>query len=230
MGQTVDYRKIIDKIAKCLRLSESGNPNEAASALRQARRLMQKYAVSEDEIHAAKVAEAAMNTGLSYTPPFWVLALGNLVARAFDCELFVARQFGCQPEYRFIGMGHGPEVSTYTFNVLLRQLNQARDDFIACMVDIESDEQQRRGDVFAQAWLFRVARTVTEFVASQGTQEAVAAHIRRNYGEAVEFLTDPVTIETRDFDAIQHGMRAAEDVSLLRSMAAHRIGRYLLSA
>ena len=32
----MDQEKIIDKICKCLRLSESCNPNEAASALRQA--------------------------------------------------------------------------------------------------------------------------------------------------------------------------------------------------
>ncbi|MCG6887551.1 MAG: DUF2786 domain-containing protein [Proteobacteria bacterium] len=226
----MDYRKIIDKIAKCLRLSESGNPNEAASALRQARRLMHKYAVSEDDVRAAEVAEAAINTGLDYTPPFWVLALGNLVARAFDCEMFLARHFGCPPEYRFIGLGHGPKVATYTFRVLLRQLNLSRDNFIAGMSEFDADERQRRGDVFAQAWLFRVARTVTEFVTNERTRKAVAAHIRSEYGETAEILTDPVAMESRDFDAIRYGMRAAEDVSLLRSMAVHPVCRYLLSA
>lgn len=226
----MDSRKIIDKIAKCLRLSESGNSNEAALALRQAHRLMRKYSLTEADIRAAEVAEAALNTGLDYTPPFWMLALGNLVARAFDCELFVARHFGCPPEYRFIGVEHGPAVATYTFSVLLRQLTMARDEFVSGLAERDAEQQQRRGDVFAQAWLFRVARTVTDFVANEPAREAVAAHIRREYGETGEILTDPVDMEPRDYEAIRHGMRAAEDVSLLRSMAGCPPCRYLLSA
>lgn len=227
----MDYRKIIDKIAKCLRLSESGNPNEAASALRQARRLMQKYNVSEADIKAVEVVEAAVNTGQDYTPPFWILALANLVALAFDCEMYVVRHFGCRPEYRFIGLNHTPEVATYTFSVLLRQLSHSRDKFVAELPEIDDEERNRRGDVFAQAWLYRVATTVADFVADIQTREAVKSHIRQQYGETGEILQDPAQTETRDYDDILSGMRAANDVTLRRSMADRQSRRGgLLSA
>ena len=35
--------RALEKIKKCLALAESPNPNEAESALRQARKLMEKY-------------------------------------------------------------------------------------------------------------------------------------------------------------------------------------------
>jgi len=78
-------KKIIDKICKCLRLSESGNPNEAALALRQATRMMKKYGITDNQVMAAEVSESSTQAGQRYNPPFWALALANLVADAFQC-------------------------------------------------------------------------------------------------------------------------------------------------
>ena len=62
----MEHRKIIDKICKCLRLSESGNPYEAAMALRQAHRLMRKYRISEDLVREAIVAESVVDIGQAF--------------------------------------------------------------------------------------------------------------------------------------------------------------------
>jgi len=51
-------KKIIDKICKCLRLSESGNPNEAALALRQATSMMKKHGISDTQVLSAEVTES----------------------------------------------------------------------------------------------------------------------------------------------------------------------------
>ena len=122
----MNRQKIIDKICKCLRLSESCNPNEAASALRQAHGLMKKYDVTEDQILANDVSEAAVESISRYNPPYWVLALSNIVAQAFECRVFVSRRYGRRPEFRFIGMDISPEIASYTFNVLYRQLKQVK--------------------------------------------------------------------------------------------------------
>lgn len=44
--------KILDKIKKCLALGKSSNANEAATALRQAQKLMEKHGVTEEDIEA----------------------------------------------------------------------------------------------------------------------------------------------------------------------------------
>ena len=212
-------QKIIDKICKCLRLSESCNANEAASALRQAHRLMHKYNVTEEQILAANVAESSVGSGSRYSPPFWVLALSNVVAHAFDCRVLVARNYGCQPQFRFIGIDYSPEVATYTFTVLLRHLDQARSEFLADLALEDLQESERRGDVFAQAWLFRVARTVADFVGSPEAREAIDCYIHENYGETADIFDAPSTDPLeKDYDDILCGMRAANEVALYRSM------------
>ena len=50
--------KILGKIKKCLALSGSSNPNEAATALRQAHALMAKHGVSTHEITMADKLKA----------------------------------------------------------------------------------------------------------------------------------------------------------------------------
>jgi len=214
----VEHRKIIDKICKCLRLSESGNPYEAAMALRQAHRLMRKYRISEDLVREVIVAESVVDIGQAYTPPFWVLALANLVADTFDCRVFVARHYGRRPEYRFLGLDFSPELSTYTFEVLLRQLTGARAEFIASAPGEEDAESQRRGDVFAQAWLFRVAQTIRDFARNDEVLASVDAHIRAEHGETAELSQEPVQSENGDYEDILCGMRAANEVSLFRSL------------
>ncbi|MDY6979025.1 MAG: DUF2786 domain-containing protein [Pseudomonadota bacterium] len=213
----MNNEKIIDKICKCLRLSESGNPNEAAAALRQAHRLMHKYRIGEDQILAAGVAEAVIDSGNRYNPPFWAVALSNLICEAFDCRVLVSRRYGRAPEFRFIGLEQAPRVAGYCFSVLYRQLEQAREAFIA---DLAEADRERRGEVFVQAWLVRVARTVAEFSAHSATREAVDAYIRSHYGDAGEqWYQETLQTDSEDYDDILTGMRAGEQVTLFRSMA-----------
>jgi hypothetical protein len=226
----MDRQKIIDKISKCMRLSESCNPNEAGSALRQARRLMEKYDVSEEQIHAMQMEEASAAKGQHFNPPFWALALSDIVAKAFDCQVLIARRFGKQPEYRFIGVSCAPSVASYTFTVLFRKLEQARAAFLIPGEDLSEDECNRRRDVFAQAWLFRVASKVREFVADNKVREAVDNYVKEKYGDTDDLIQDPVDTDHGDFEDILSGMRAAEEVALYRSMSELLVPRQLPSA
>lgn len=224
----MDQQKIINKICKCLRLSESCNPNEAASALRQAHGLMKKYNVTEDQIMAADVSEATVESVSRYNPPYWVLALSNIVAQAFECRVFVARRFGRRPEFRFIGMELSPEIASYTFTVLYRQLKQARRDFCHSLSVDERAEKDRRTDVFAQAWLFRVANLVAEFVETPRAQEKMNRYVKENYGDIPDLVESPAHAEVRDYDDILSGMKAADQVALYRSMDRNFSPQFLM--
>jgi len=215
----MDRQKVLDKISKCLRLSASCNPNEAASALRQARNLMKKYHVTDVQIHSLLVEEASAYHGCEFNPPFWALALSDIVSRAFDCRVLIARRFGRQPEYRFIGMDCSPSIATYTFTVLYRKLEQARTAFMQDNTGKDEVENARRGDVFAQAWLFRVAAKVAKFVVNPATRAAINRYVKEQFGDTVEFVQDPVAPESADYEDILSGMKAAEEVALYRSMS-----------
>ena len=214
-------KKIIDKICKCLRLSESGNPNEAALALRQATSLMKKYGVSDAQILAAEVTEGTTFAGERYNPPFWALALANLVADAFQCRNLILRKYGRQPEFRFIGLGFKTEVATYSYTVLHRYLLRAIEIFT---LSVEKDgkkdevEENRRIEVFAQAWLFRVGRTVSDFIGDEADKEVIDEYIKQKYGETAELPGTATDTKNDDYDDILSGMRSADEVELYRSV------------
>ena len=214
-------KKIIDKICKCLRLSESGNPNEAALALRQATSLMKKYEVSDAQILAAEVTEGATFAGERYNPPFWALALANLVADAFQCRNLILRKYGRQPEFRFIGLGFKTEVATYSYTVLHRYLLRAIEEFtLSVKKDGKKDdiEENRRIEVFAQAWLFRVGRTVSDFIGDEPDKEVIDEYIQQKYGETAELSGTAADTKNDDYDDILSGMRSADEVELYRSV------------
>lgn len=213
--------KIIDKICKCLRLSESGNPNEAALALRQATSMMKKYGVSDAQIMAADVVESSIEAGERYNPPFWALALASIVSEAFECRHLIARQYGKRPEFRFIGLGFKAEVATYSYTVLHRYLSNALEDFkLSFKSETKHGEldENRRTEVFAQAWLFRVGKTVSEFVGENEDGIVIDEYIKEKYGEAVELTSHPTDTKSDDYGDILSGMRAANEVELYRSI------------
>jgi hypothetical protein len=218
-------KKIIDKIYKCLRLSESGNPNEAALALRQATSMMKKHGISDAQVLAAEVTESATQAGKRFNPPFWALALANLVAEAFQCRNLITRQYGRRPEFRFIGLGFKAEVATYSYTVLHRYLLRAIEEFelsVKDKGDKDELEKQRRAEVFAQAWLFRVGRTVSEFIGGDADKKVIDEYIEEKYGETVELAGKPTNTQNADYDDILSGMRAANHVELYRS-----VGRFV---
>lgn len=211
-------KKIIDKIYKCLRLSESANPNEAALALRQASSLMKKYGISDAQVMAAEVNESTIQAGERYNPPFWALALANLVAEAFECRNLILRQYGKNPEFRFIGLGFKAEVATYSYTVLHRHLSRAIEEFKLSVEDSNENDENRRIEVFAQAWLFRVGRTVSEFVGENTDKVIIDEYIEEKYGETVELAGEPADTQNADYDDILSGMRAAHEVAIYRSV------------
>jgi hypothetical protein len=215
----VEKIKIIDKIQKCLRLSRSGNANEAASALRQAQGLMRKYGIAEAEVRVAQVTEAS-STGAGYfNPPFWAVALSELVAQTFDCRAYIiSHEQG--PEFRFIGVGASSEVSAYTFTVLYRQLRQARRSYLTELALEDRQERLRRGNVFAQAWLFRIARTVAEFARDATSAAAIDAYVQEHYGETPAWVRPPEDLGNHDYEIIVSGLKAAEQVQLIRPVGA----------
>lgn len=226
MSHPINHKKIVDKICKCLRLSESSNPNEAALALRQATSLMNKYGVTDAQVLAAEVSECATQIGEQYSPPFWALALANLVADAFECRYLISRCFGRRPEFRFIGLGFKAEVATYSYTVLHRYLHKAIEEFELTLKEQhtkntgkEGLESQRRIEVFTQAWLFRAGRSIAEFSGDIAEKKIVDDYIKEKYGETVELdATEQVNTQTANYDDILDGMRAADDIELYRSV------------
>jgi len=214
----MDKQKIISKIQKCLRLAESGNSNEAALALHQAQGLMRKYGIHEQEIHTLQINESTASSGGYYNPPYWALALSELIAEAFDCRVYIARRDETQPQFRFIGLEQTATIAAYSFTVLYRQLRLARRHYIKTLGLTDRQEARRRGNVFAQAWLFRIARLVAEFASNPDSQVVIDDYVKSQYGDTTELPRDHTQPEQQDYEVLLSGLKAARSVHLLRPM------------
>ncbi len=208
----MDHSKALDKIKKCLRLAASSNPHEAAAAMRQARALMEKYRIEEADVLMGEVQEHGARSGSRLNPPQWEARLAGCVAYAYACKVI----FVCGPgEWRFIG--EMAEVAGYAMTLLLRQVRQARRDYIADKLKrCKTATKTKRADVFCDAWVFAVRRQVQEFAGAEQPSEAVEAYMHKHH-------PDLSSLDARDRNAkasstaardAMHGLEAAADVRL----------------
>jgi hypothetical protein len=209
----MDHDKALDKIKKCLRLAASGEPHEAAAAMRQARALMDKYRIEEGDVLASEVFEASARSGAKNRPVAWEIKLAAIVSRAYACSFLFMAGLG---EYRFIG--EMAEVASYTMTLLLRQVRQARRDYISAnLTRCKAATKTKRADVFCDAWAYAVHKKVQAFAGSEPSA-AVAAYIAKNHpeletGKATERNARKGTSLRSMKDAL-NGIGAAGDVRL----------------
>jgi len=215
----ISTSRAIDKIKKCLALSQSSNPNEAAQAVKHAQALMRQYGVDEALIVDADLDEVAVATRSrsARRPSHWESRLVTMVGKTFGCRLMFlpARGGG---GYHYIGLRERAAVAGYTATVLLRQLRAARVKHVAAEKSIRGRVSRRTaqalGDAFCVGWLWQISKQVTEFANPKTVDSAIDARIASRCGDQV---TKSGTFKSQyDHASMVAGLRAADGVSLHR--------------
>lgn len=148
------------KVLACLRLAKSNNPNEAASALRQARALMEKYGLTEDDALASEIREAEAATGYrGGNVPQSMLLLAQRIAFCYRCEPVLSQGIG-KTTIRFFGGGSDARIAAYAFTVLNRQLRTAKAKHTARIR--KRSNKEARGEAFAIGWVIAVIRSLPD--------------------------------------------------------------------
>ncbi len=214
-------KSVMDKIRKCLALSESSNEHEAAAAMRQARKLMEKHGLSSDDMSIFKIKDEAVNT-IYTNPPAWFLMLATVVGKAFQCTVFTTYK-----RLTFVGKDACAEVAGYSFDILLRQLMRQKKEFInSDKVMLATPSVKRKiGQSYAEGWIYGVNKIVSEF-ASKITEQQEAEHT-----QYMEQLTKRPVSEAKEKKqatgkdsitqwAAGNGYRSGKDVKLHEGVAA----------
>lgn len=205
--------KILEKIRKCLALSKSPEPHEAAAALRQAQKLMEAYGVSAEDTVVAELGEESFQGYTISRVREWEAALVNMVKRAFGCKVMFTngnsytRTCG---KYTFVGLKHQAQLGAYTSQVLYRQVLKQRGAFVR-----EYQATSKQADAFCLGWVHAVAKQVHDFANPVEVQKAIENKFR-------DLTQGGKTKDTRrtdrDYAAMVAGMEAAKDVRLHRPM------------
>ena len=91
----MDREAALEKIRKCLALSESPNENEARTALLMARRLMAEYKIGSSAELSADQRPEERRTSITFTTlrDSWVLNLMKLIGPRYCCRPFSSKEY-----------------------------------------------------------------------------------------------------------------------------------------
>lgn len=199
---------IIAKIMKCLALSKSANVNEAAAALRQAKKLMELHGISDLDMAHAKIEEAQARSGAYSRPAEWEAKLADLVGDHFGVHLIFSRE-GNSGHWQFIGFSPSAEIAKYAFIVLLRQLKKERQNYIKTKLKRCTSTQRRRADLFCEGWVHSAKGSLPGLEVSQEQQAAIKRYIDSRYGSQLGTLKTTARssgrLGDRDYDDMWNG-------------------------
>lgn len=168
--------KVLSRIRKCLALSASSNPHEAAAALRQARKLMEQHGISDEQVQLSDVKEKSASAGRDAgKPPAWLSRLALVVSEAFGVARYYNVPIVGPCAYVFVGVGPAAEVASYAFTVLRRKCTSARDQHYRQLRG-KRYSRIRRADAYAMGWVIAVEAKVREF--AQAVPKIVGQYLK----------------------------------------------------
>ncbi len=217
--------RVLERVRKCLAMANDtrGNPEEAATALRQAQKLMAAYNITEEALAGAEVGELFLPSISWRTPPAWEVMLINVLKRAFGLESVLLQGNTGHPDrkqryakYHLFGLKHQLTVAQYAYDVVLRQCKRARNGYVRSLGARSRSVLMANGNTFAEAFMLAVAEPIEEFALG----DAQKAALLRKKSEAYPMLQKARELEIfrGNADAAMAGHDAGKQVSLHRPM------------
>ena len=246
--------KILGKIKKCLALAQSDNPNEAATALRQAQALMAQHGITSDAVLISEIGESSVDsqTMARNKPSDWEAYLAATVGLAFNCQMLVSTLVPKESmhlngrkikpsinrgSFIFVGPKSQVELASYTAQVLIRKCKRARESWIKTTFDLIPSTHGKRamktrlGDQFARGWVAEISKVVKAFAISSETQRAITAYLDdksliTKEGGANDLRNHKGRSEL-DMLAMISGVHSAKDETLLRPVGSNGVIQYI---
>lgn len=214
--------RVLDKIKKCLALSESSEPHEAAAAMRQAQKLMDIHNISMTQVQRADIGETSIRSKVSVSKPKdWEVALVATVGKAFGCRIIWTRSssysdnvFG---QFTMVGIKSQLELASYTCDVMTRKLVKARAAFVNGQSGYMDRKQKTvQADGFCKGWVSTIKKTVMEFATPEATKLLIEGYVQDiTHGKKADVKASPA-----GHAGYLAGMTAAAGESIHRPMGA----------
>lgn len=224
----MDDNRILDKIKKCLEMAKSktSNPNEAEIALRQARKLMDLHSLEMGDVMASMACESKVPAGSDGSPPAWRVRLAQVCCHAFGTHLIICTSWLESASFVFVGCSAAPELSGYAYQVLERQLQKARKDFLSTQKRCKRSTKVARGDAFAHGWIEAVHGKVDQFAGvDDNIVEAIKAYMEKHHADLGKFDMKRRKVKARDEGAVDAGYSAGKSAQLHRAVSHQPLAR-----
>lgn len=217
----------IAKIKKCLALSKSSNPHEAAAGMRQAQKLMAEHAVSDGDALLSDVTEKACTTRTK-SHPMWETYLACLIANAFGCSHIWTSEQRYLPSFKiktdtrviFVGVGAAPEVAGYAWDVLSRQCANSRLEHLRAQpARCKPITLTARGDAFAKGWVLGVRNKVEQLAGTERNDLLIEQYKAARWPNSQKFDPKDRTVGRNvSNNDVHQGIKAGQKARLDRGL------------
>lgn len=172
---------IINKIKKCLALSKSPNPGEAAAAMHKAQELMEKYQISMEEVQLSDVNEIRRKREKRKGIIAYEGVLANVIAEVFGCEIIA--NYG---EIIFVGVSPNEQIAGYAWAALYPKMIKARKAYLSNLSKrYKRSNRTAMADNYALGWAFGVHKAC-EQLPKRPIPEVVSRYMTTKRGDLEE--------------------------------------------
>lgn len=184
----VAKKKYLAKIQKLMRLAENtSNPAEAASAMSKAQAFMREHGLSESEVVFSEISTSESKSSPSDAEklPLYMIYLTQTIEKAFAVKCLVS--WRVTPSYRykrvvkFYGLDGRDIAAAYIFDVLTRQIKQARKSFMNnnCESWLAPKRKTALADQFCEGWASGAYHAVKELVIDEEQESKMSAYAQK---------------------------------------------------
>lgn len=236
-------KKVIERIKKCLALAQSDNPNEAATAMRQAQKLMREYNLTEASLHISNINENTVKFGNgARRAPEWMNKLAGTCALAFDCHvIFSTNRFLNQKQIIYVGIGEAPKMAEYCYEVLARQLVHARNEYCKKLKILHGQVSRIYSNSFALGWVIAVRSKLEEMKSKDDQEDSqknnnalvkvsgsiIDDYLKKMFGEIPEMKSSQANHE---LESLKNGYKEGQKANLYQPMNDDSEKNFLLTS
>lgn len=216
----MDRDDALRKVKKLLQLSTSCNEHEAARAMHQAKVLAEKFNFELSDIDS-KIVLSCFSERKSRFVQEWERELVSVISKAFNVGVIHWKgAVGCKSQWEFAGFGIGGEMASYTYDVLMLRLSEARKMYVNSLHgNMLKKNKTRRGDLFALGWVRAVRENVEDFAGYEPLSPEIRKYISDTTGDKSLITQDRTAKKppaSGDGDAQWKGYKAGENVTIMR--------------
>lgn len=215
------YQEALEKLKKLFALGGSPEPHEAAAAMRQVAKLMEKFNIDEGDVARASVSVHEIRSlwGVS-RQPVAEAALINQISLSFGCRVVWVRSSSFEKGkdvygiYKMFGLEHRLEPAVYVATYLQRQLYVARQRYAKSLKE-QGFKDRAIVKVHVDSFMLGWMQAVITKVKAMELDPAEEALLNEAMGDVIDTKKRKVNINN---SALLTGADAGRDVQISRGV------------
>jgi len=211
---------LLKRLKKCMALSASPEPHEAAAAMRHAQAIMKELGITEADLAGIEMEERVVKTREGFGRCRVMMHLSNMLEDIFGVESVFERNPGSADRLnvRYIGAHERVLMAEYCHRVVWRAMMASWEKYLEDHPYYKGNAGKRMS--FCIGWLSEVRSKVEAINIEDKEKNAIRAHMERRYGKSL------TTIKSQNAQlaggAYYAGKEAAEDFDIHRPIRAER--------